>query len=61
MLWAALVWWIRGHGIASGSWVAFAAELSVALAVTVLYSTFVVLKRDDRALWRLRLRLAMRG
>ncbi len=52
--WAALVWWTIARSSFVMGWFSFTAAFGAATLVTTAYAWFVVLRTEDRALWRMR-------
>jgi O-antigen/teichoic acid export membrane protein len=52
--WAALVWWTIARSSFVMGWFSFTAAFGAAALVTTAYAWFVVLRTEDRTLWRMR-------
>ena len=52
--WAALIWWIIARSTVIVGWFSFTAAFPAAVIVTTAYAWLVVLRSEDRALWKIR-------
>jgi O-antigen/teichoic acid export membrane protein len=52
--WAVFVWWTVARSSVVVGWFSFTAAFGAAALVTMAYAWFVVLRAEDRALWRMR-------
>jgi O-antigen/teichoic acid export membrane protein len=61
MPWALAVWFAVRIGGGAERWISLAAEFTAACIVTLVYAWFLVLHRDDRVAWRVRVAAMLRN